>query len=461
MSHPALADGARFRRRGRLLVAAAAIFWSLGGLMARSVGTDPWTTVFWRGLFCAAFLVAVTAVREGRRTPGVFAGMGGAGIGMAMCFAIGSTCFILALHHTSVANVLIIQSLSPFIAGLLGWIWMGERVAGRTWLAMGVAMLGTAVMVSRYFYSTPARGSLGGDLLAFAVALTFALATVLLRRRRQVQMLPAAALAAALTSAIASVAATPGAAGAGDLTLLALFGAGQLGLGMIMFTAGARRIPVAEASLIAVLESVLGPVWVWLALGENPGLPSLVGGAVVLAALAGHTLADLRLERVAPADAHRVAEPLVHRHLIGVGQRVGLAGHAHHREQLAPHRLAHAGPARDRGVGSDAVVAAVGRADREVDHLLGEGVEGARDHDLLDGLPGAAKRRRVVGERLPEVVDPVRLAGDHDVVVDRAHLGAGRPVLDQSGDRHGGDPFRPTPRGESGPARRAASRRCG
>jgi drug/metabolite transporter (DMT)-like permease len=125
---------------------------------------------------------------------------------------------------------------------------------------------------------------------------------VLLRRRRQVQMLPAAALAAALTSAIASVPATPGAAGAGDLTLLALFGAGQLGLGMIMFTAGARRIPVAEASLIAVLESVLGPVWVWLALGENPGLPSLLGGAVVLAALAGHTLADLRLERVTPAD---------------------------------------------------------------------------------------------------------------------------------------------------------------
>jgi len=241
-------------------------------------------------------------VREGRRTPGVFAGMGGAGVGMAVCFAIGSTCFIMALHRTSVANVLIIQSLSPFMAGLLGWIWMGERVAGRTWLAMGIALLGTAVMVSRYFYSTPAGGSLGGDLLAFAVALTFALATVLLRRRRQVQMLPAAALAAALTSATASAAATPGAAGVADLARLALFGAGQLGLGMIMFTAGARRIPVAEASLIAVLESVLGPVWVWLALGENPGVPSLVGGAMVLAALAGHTLADLRLEREVPAD---------------------------------------------------------------------------------------------------------------------------------------------------------------
>jgi drug/metabolite transporter (DMT)-like permease len=73
---------------------------------------------------------------------------------------------------------------------------------------------------------------------------------------------------------------------------------------MILYTTGARRIPVAEAALIAVLESVLGPVWVWLAIGENPGLPSLVGGAIVLAALAGHTLADLRLEwRAAAAQS--------------------------------------------------------------------------------------------------------------------------------------------------------------
>jgi drug/metabolite transporter (DMT)-like permease len=302
MSAPTLPDGAPDRRRGRILVATAAAFWSLGGLMARSVDTDPWTTVFWRGLFCAAFLVAVTAAREGRGTPGVFAGMGLGGVGMAVSFAIGSTCFIMALHRTSVANVLIIQSLSPFMAGLLGWAWMGERVAGRTWLAMGVALMGSAIMVSRYFYSTPATGSLGGDGLAFAVAFTFATATVLLRRRRQVQMLPAAALAAALTSVVAAGPATPAAAAAGDLVRLAFFGAGQLGLGMILFTAGARRIPVAETSLIAVLESVLGPVWVWLALGENPGAPSLVGGAVVLAALAGHTVADLRLERRAAAQ---------------------------------------------------------------------------------------------------------------------------------------------------------------
>ncbi|HTG10240.1 MAG TPA: DMT family transporter [Candidatus Eisenbacteria bacterium] len=291
-------------RRGRLLVGAAAVCWSTGGLIARLVDTDPWTTVFWRGLFCAAFLVAVTALREGRRTPGVFLGMGLPGLAMAVCFATASTCFIMALHRTLVANVLIIQSLSPFMAGLLGWLWMGERVAGRTWAAMGVALLGSAIMVSRYSYAEAAAGSLGGDLLAFTMALAFAAATVILRRNRHIQMLPAAALSAALTSLVTAFSARPGAAGTGDLLLLALFGSGQLGLGMILFTTGARRIPVAEAALIGVLESVLGPVWVWLAIGENPGLLSLVGGAIVLAALAGHTLADLRLEwRAAAAQS--------------------------------------------------------------------------------------------------------------------------------------------------------------
>jgi drug/metabolite transporter (DMT)-like permease len=113
------------------------------------------------------------------------------------------------------------------------------------------------------------------------------------RWHRTVPMPAAAALAAALAGAIAAGPANPSSASAGDLSLLALFGIGQLGVGLLLFIAGARLIPVAEASLIAVLESVLGPVWVWLAVGEHPGAFSLIGGAVILSALVAHTAADL------------------------------------------------------------------------------------------------------------------------------------------------------------------------
>ena len=279
----------RSRRHGIRLVVAAAICWSTGGLIARLVATDPWTTVFWRSMFCAAFLSVAVAIARRGRLGQVVRDTGWPGVLMAACFTTASTCFIMSLSRTSVANTLVIQSLSPFIAGLLGWLWLGERVLRRTWIAMGAALLGTVVMLG----GATGAGSRTGDLLALVTATAFAAATVIVRSHPTVSMPTAVALAAALGALVASGWADPLSAHARDLGLLALFGIGQLGAGLLLFTAGARLIPVAEASLIAVLESVLGPVWVWLAVGERPGAFSLVGGAVILSALIAHTAADL------------------------------------------------------------------------------------------------------------------------------------------------------------------------
>jgi drug/metabolite transporter (DMT)-like permease len=158
---------------------------------------------------------------------------------------------------------------------------------------MGVALIGTVIML----WGSPGAGSRIGDGLALVTATAFAGATVVVRWHRTVQMPAAAALAAALAGLFAITQATPSAATGRDLALLALFGIGQLGVGMLLFTAGARLIPVAEASLIGVLECVLGPLWVWLAIGERPGLFALIGGAVILSALVAHTAADLAQSR--------------------------------------------------------------------------------------------------------------------------------------------------------------------
>ena len=272
-------------------MAAAALFWSLGGLLARLVDTDTWTTVFWRSIFAAVFLLGVTFVQEGRAAwRRTIWGMGWPGVAMALCFAAASTCFINALARTTVANTLIIQSTSPFIAALLGWLWMGERVRQRSWLAMAAALAGAVVMASHSW----GAGSIAGDLLALVTAFAFAAATVIVRRQREIRMTAAAGLAGVFSAAFAWRPARPLDVGVDDLALLALFGAAQLGFGLILFTAGARLIPVAEAALIAVLESVLGPVWVWLALGETPAPAALLGGAIILGALVVYTALDLR-----------------------------------------------------------------------------------------------------------------------------------------------------------------------
>jgi drug/metabolite transporter (DMT)-like permease len=154
---------------------------------------------------------------------------------------------------------------------------------------MSVALAGAVLMVSDSY----ARGAIVGDLLAIAMAGSFAIATVLIRRHPQIQMAPAAVLATALTGAVALPFADPLDATSRDLALLAFFGIGSFGVGFLLFMAGARLIPAAQSSLLGMLETVLGPLWVWLMLDERPGAASLAGGAVILAALLTNAVLDL------------------------------------------------------------------------------------------------------------------------------------------------------------------------
>jgi drug/metabolite transporter (DMT)-like permease len=271
------------------LVAGAAVCWSSGGLIARLVTTDAWTTNVWRGGSCAVALVLVVWITHGRGTAEQWRRIGWAGVGVAVCLTIASTAFILALARTSVANTLILMSVGPYVTGLLGWFLLRERVRFRTWVTMVVALGGAVVMVS----SSYARGAVGGDLLALVMAGAFATATVLVRRHPAILMTPAAALGAGLTCLLALPMASPLTTAPRDIALLAFFGIGQFAIGFLLFTAGARMIPAAESSLIGMIETVLGPLWVWLALGENPGVASLLGGALILGALLTHALLDL------------------------------------------------------------------------------------------------------------------------------------------------------------------------
>ena len=277
------------RRRGVLLVAAAAVCWSSGALITRLVSTSPWTTTFWRSLFASLFLALVLSLARRRSIVTLWREGGRPLLITAGCMALASTCFIFSLAHTSVANTLLLMSTGPFVAGLLGWLFVGERVAARTWLTMGIALAGVVIMVS----SSRGQGAIVGDLLAIVMAASFAVATVFVRRHPEIQMTPAAALATAITTLVAFPLADPLGTTARDMTLLTFFGIGQFAVGFLIFMTGARLIPVAETSLIGMLEIVLGPLWVWLALDERPPAASLAGGALILGALVTNTMLDL------------------------------------------------------------------------------------------------------------------------------------------------------------------------
>ena len=186
--------------------------------------------------------------------------------------------------------MLLFQAISPFLAALFAWFLMRERVPARTWAAMCAALAGVAIMVDGSLGS----GGLQGDALSLVMAIAFAVVLVITRRHREISMTPATALGMAISVVAMAPFAHPGVLSAGDFLLLAALGAGQIALGMILFTAGARLIPAAQAGLITLLEVVLGPLWVWLIYREQPDALTLTGGTVIISAVLLHALADLR-----------------------------------------------------------------------------------------------------------------------------------------------------------------------
>jgi drug/metabolite transporter (DMT)-like permease len=271
---------ARTERRGQIYVALAAVAWSTAGVLQRQLTLDTPTQVFGRAVFAGVALLAYVAVVERGRLVEAFRSVGLAGIAVAVCVATASGSFIAALNHTSVARVLFILAIAPVLAAVLARVTLGEPITRRTALAMALALFGVSVMLGG-----PGEGSLAGDGLSFVAALAFAAMIVITRWRHDVSMAPATILSQAILIVAFLPFATPSAIDGDDTFWLATLGIGQIGLGFALLTVGARLIPAAQVGLITLLEVVLGPLWVWLVLDEQPSTLTLIGGAIVIAAI--------------------------------------------------------------------------------------------------------------------------------------------------------------------------------
>jgi drug/metabolite transporter (DMT)-like permease len=295
----AVLDASAHHRRGQAYVALAAVAWSTAGVLQRQLSLDTATQVAGRAAFAALALAAYVAVTERGRVVEACRSAGWAGVGFAVCLAVASGAFIVALNHTSVAHVLFIQAIAPVLAALLARMLLGEPISPRTTVAMLVALAGVVLMIG-----APGGGDAVGDGLSLLMSLAFAFAIIITRHRRDVSMAPATCLSQVLLLLVWLPFAHAGDIGDGDAAALVALGAGQTGLGLVFLTIGARLIPAAQVALITLLEVVLGPLWVWLALSERPDAATLAGGAVVIAAIVIQTLGEAPRDTGEPvADA--------------------------------------------------------------------------------------------------------------------------------------------------------------
>lgn len=285
----------------------AAVCWSTGGLFVRLLSIrDAWEIVFWRSLFMALFVaVALVAMHRGRMPRAVVA-VGWPGL-LAGAFLAGQFfLFIASLTRTTVANTFVLMSISPFLAALAARAFLGERVPLRAGIAMAVAFAGILIMFSESLDA----GRLTGNLLAIGVSVLFALNVTVLRKvHASVDMLPMVMIAGLLSIAVALPLALPLQASRADLLVLAVMGSVQLGTGCLLLVAASRHLTATELGLLALLEPILGPLWVWVLLGEHPGGLALAGGAVVLSAVIANEAYSAWRGRSGPLDTVPATTP--------------------------------------------------------------------------------------------------------------------------------------------------------
>ncbi len=294
--------------KGMLLMAGAGLAWSTGGILIRSTTlTSAWEVVFWRALFMTLFVSMFLTARYRRDLLKRIAAVSSPGFMAGLLLASTFFFFILSVMNTTVANALVIESLAPFVTAAFGRMFLGELIPRRTYVAMTAGLVGIFIM----FADALGTGSLDGNLLALEVPFAFGVNVIVLRRKSvSVDMTPTVLLAGLIAVTVALPLSWPLTASWHDVGVLAIMGFFQLGLGCLLLTLAAPYLSAAEIGLLSLLETTLGPVWVWLGIGERPSDLALVGGLVVIGSLMLNQLAGLRgaIPRSALASSPHQAE---------------------------------------------------------------------------------------------------------------------------------------------------------
>ncbi len=266
-----------------LMVIAAALLWSTSGLVFRLIeSANHWQVVFWRSGTLVPFVGIMILVRSRLRPLEMVRTVGWHGVAAGAFLASAFTFWILAISATTIANAVFVLCCAPIAAAILAWLFLGEKLTPPVVVAIFGVVIGVGIITA----GAVEAGRSFGNLLALVTALSFAAFTVMLRLRSDADMLPSVLFAGVFSAAAGYV----GAAGAvavtkHDLLLCTILGVGQIGLGLVLYTSGARYLSAAQVSLLALIEVATAPLWVWIMMSERPTNETLVGGAVMLCAV--------------------------------------------------------------------------------------------------------------------------------------------------------------------------------
>lgn len=282
-------------RQALILMIIAATLWSTAGVLTRQLdAAHGFEVTFWRSAFAALYVAtALLWQHKSQALPRLLA-QDRFGLISGAMWAVMFCCFMIALTLTSVANTLIVMSVSPLLTAVFTWAFLRQHITARTWLAIAVALVGMVWMFVDGFSQVDARG-LTGMIVAMGVPVAASVNVIVLKKAgHEIDLIPAVLIGGVLSALLMLPFALPLLASGHDIFMLMLLGFFQLGLPCMLMVRAARSLSAPELSLLALLEVLLGPIWAWLGAGEVPASATLMGGAVVLTALVFNELTATR-----------------------------------------------------------------------------------------------------------------------------------------------------------------------
>lgn len=279
---PSAGDGIGGMQRGHVYVILATVAWSTGGVLQRQLTVDTTTQIVGRAIFASASVFAYVWWVERAKVVHAFRSVGLAGAGVSLFLCVSATGFFIGFNNAPIGNVLLIQAMAPVIAAPLAWLLLKERLDRRSLITMIMAVIGAVVMVGN-----PGGGNARGQVAALVATFAFAIVLIITRRRQDISMAPAIVVSQVLIIVLFSPWTSWSDIIGSNTGWFILLGVGQMGIGFVLLSMGARLIPVIHLSLISLLEVVLGPIWAWILLGETLNGPTLIGGSIVALAVVG------------------------------------------------------------------------------------------------------------------------------------------------------------------------------
>jgi len=278
------------QQKGSLLAFVAVIFITPDSLFIRLSSVDTWSLVFYRGMipFMTVFIAMLLIYRLNFFK--ILLTSGHHGLIYIITFSITNITFVVSIQNTNVANTLVMIAMAPMLSAILGAFFLKEMPDKKTWIAIAITFI-AAVYI---FYDSLQLGSIYGDILGFITALGLAVGAVTIRSAKKKNLVPAAVVGKLFVALFAMFFIESYVLTELDLLIVPLMCVMCVAIPFVLVTIAPRFIPAEEVNLFFLLETIIGPFWVWMVIKEQPSLETIQGGAVIILTIAIHSFLKLR-----------------------------------------------------------------------------------------------------------------------------------------------------------------------